>query len=832
MRAFYCSVLTNLKSRSIVSFAASLVFFFCLVQGTARVSAQSVVPDGNSNTSIQINGEGLITVDIAPANSASISHNTYSHFSVPSIGVQLDNNLVGAQTILNEVTSASVSRIEGPLTVIGPKSDVIIANPNGIIVDGGRFQNTGNVALTTGRIELNTGGSVSARVNAGEIVVGANGLSGTMQELALVSKRLRVGGPLSFDDLSSSSLVNAIVGSGVTSFDRDRNNLGVDGLGVLPWAFVEQSSLEKTENLLVEITPKGSVSAGRIGLTVTDQGAGVRFAGDQLASAGEFRLSNSGRLELESASITASGSVSLDVGSFRAVSSAEDRAKITSEESGVTINSQQGSVELGQTQITGRIVASDNLASSGGITILSAGEISTSQANGVTSELVSDAGELPNNLATSSIVLRAQGNVNFSGLLAESTDDFDLATNGRVTFEDSRVDAGRDFRVLSDKSLSFDMSNVSAGSDVRLDGSDLRFGANSVDQLRTEILANSGAVTANATKGSILNFGSLIQGNQASPSDSMSEGGVTLLAFGDLLNTSLSVERLGVIFGQEGDLVVRVGQDVKNQTGRLFSNSGISISAGGDILNETLFTDASRPISVQRSKGSRYAGSLFLKRERRTNISANFGEQLIAGEQSFILGIGDVFLEAQNVRSVGSDISGANVSIIAQDEFDLQARQVGSVYFVQKCKLFCKTYGLSTLRLSGGTLTASQDLNIEAGTRVVSLAGTISGRSGITIDAPLIEIIPAFSPELIQSPAGLSGFFSGRRGYILPVFQYGSLQSSSGSITLNGNTKLGELNIFSSGEFILSGSRIESARPAELSFFDQKPIGIFWNVFD
>ncbi|MHB9307516.1 two-partner secretion domain-containing protein, partial [Fusobacterium polymorphum] len=54
-----------------------------------------------------------------------------------------------ASTIINEVSGVNKSRIEGYQEIVGKKANYILANPNGIYVNGAGFINTGNVTLTT-----------------------------------------------------------------------------------------------------------------------------------------------------------------------------------------------------------------------------------------------------------------------------------------------------------------------------------------------------------------------------------------------------------------------------------------------------------------------------------------------------------------------------------------------------------------------------------------------------------------------------------------------------------------------------------------------------------
>jgi filamentous hemagglutinin family protein len=172
------------------------------------LAAQVVLPDGGTATDFVLGADGKITVGLAPAGPNGTSYNSYTRFSVPLEGVDLDNTLVGAGTIINEVTSANPTVISGALTVIGPQGHVIIANPNGITVNGGRFVTTGNVALTTGAMGVDGSGRPFSTVLGGDILVGENGLSGTMAGLDLIAKSIRVNGGVRFDFGTAPGAIN------------------------------------------------------------------------------------------------------------------------------------------------------------------------------------------------------------------------------------------------------------------------------------------------------------------------------------------------------------------------------------------------------------------------------------------------------------------------------------------------------------------------------------------------------------------------------------------------------------------------------------------------
>ncbi|RWA46403.1 hypothetical protein AU476_36365 [Cupriavidus sp. UYMSc13B] len=123
-----------------------------------QVIAQ-VVADPNAGANRPTVGQtanGLPQVNITRPSAAGVSANAYTQFDVPRTGVILNNsptvastqqagyingnpNLLpggSARVIVNQVTSTLPSQLRGYLEVAGPKSEVIVANPNGILVDG------------------------------------------------------------------------------------------------------------------------------------------------------------------------------------------------------------------------------------------------------------------------------------------------------------------------------------------------------------------------------------------------------------------------------------------------------------------------------------------------------------------------------------------------------------------------------------------------------------------------------------------------------------------------------------------------------------------------
>ena len=116
--------------------------------------------------------------------------------------VRLRDYGVNARTIVNEVTGTAPSLIQGQIAVAGPRANVVLANPNGITVNGGTFVNTGHVALSTGQVSFSDvlvapgvyQRNVVLDTGRGTIEVAGGGLAGTLIGLELIAKMVRVTG--------------------------------------------------------------------------------------------------------------------------------------------------------------------------------------------------------------------------------------------------------------------------------------------------------------------------------------------------------------------------------------------------------------------------------------------------------------------------------------------------------------------------------------------------------------------------------------------------------------------------------------------------------------
>ncbi|WP_175952028.1 filamentous hemagglutinin N-terminal domain-containing protein [Burkholderia sp. BCC0405] len=408
--------------------------------------AAGIVPSGGTATSVSTSTNGHQTVNIAPA-IGGVSNNTYSSFNVSSAGADLNNAGVNARTIVNQVTSTNPSLIQGAIGVLGPRANVILANPNGITVDGGSFVNAGHVVLSTGQVsfdDLTLAPGVLQRnvllnTNQGAITIGQGGLAGDIVNLDLIAKQLNVNGPVTNSFTSSTSGIRAIVGSGTATYDTSfsPSDNGHD------WLIGATSSGATSKGIAVDITAAGGLTAGRVQLIVTDQGAGVHSLGALYANAGDVVVTSNGDITVADGSIKANhdvqlsttGAVSLQGAQVTAandVSIAAHGIVLTDDATGPsTVTAQTGVVNLTSTadiSNTGSVIQAgetlqNGTTTGGNVTLTAAGNITNDSsasnlgivfaANGAASlnaqgNITNDNARILSNLG---VTLTAQGDV-------------------------------------------------------------------------------------------------------------------------------------------------------------------------------------------------------------------------------------------------------------------------------------------------------------------------------------------------------------------------------------------------------------------------------------
>lgn len=282
----------------------------------AQIVADPSAPGGQRPTVLAA-PNGVPLVNIQTPSAGGVSRNTYSQFDVQRNGVVLNNSRGNAQTqlggwvqgnpwlatgsarvILNEVNSANPSQLRGYVEVAGPRTEVIIANPAGIQVDGGGFINVNRATLTTGTPQFNAqGGLDSFVVRGGNVSIDGAGLDASKTDYAaILARAVQVNAGIWANELK------AVAGANQVSADSSQAR-PTTGNGAAP-------------SFALDVAALGGMYAGKITLVGTEAGVGVRNAGHIGAGAGGLVVTASGRLEntgtLEGAKVELSSATDID----------------------------------------------------------------------------------------------------------------------------------------------------------------------------------------------------------------------------------------------------------------------------------------------------------------------------------------------------------------------------------------------------------------------------------------------------------------------------------------------------------------------------------------
>ena len=273
---------------------------------TAGMASGPIMPDPKAEArhqpQVEETANGIPLVNITAPSSGGVSRNEYEMFNVPDKGAILNNSytlskteLAGyvpgnnnmaerpAKIIVNEVTGTGSTSMDGFLEVAGNRADVVIANPNGITVNGGGFINTGKAFLTTGK-PVYDGEDHLQRfdITGGDILIEGKGLGGKETEsLAILSRAVKINAGIWAEDLHITTGANTVDAKTLEAS-------AIEGKGGRPAFALDTAAI-------------GGMYAGRITLVGTEKGLGVNNSGtwsaeDNLTLDWNGDLKNSGTI--------------------------------------------------------------------------------------------------------------------------------------------------------------------------------------------------------------------------------------------------------------------------------------------------------------------------------------------------------------------------------------------------------------------------------------------------------------------------------------------------------------------------------------------------------
>lgn len=769
--------------------------------------AAGVVADGGTATSVSVGATGRVTVGIAPA-VAGVSQNTFREFNVSATGVDLNNAGVAARNIVAQVTGTNPSVLAGPLAVLGPRANVIIANPNGVSVNGLTVSGIGNLALTSGQVSFNdfttANGQLQRNVvlttGQGAIDIGPAGLTGTLLNLELIAKQIRVDGAVSNLYGDPNAKVRLVAGNSRAEIDASVSP--TDNL--TPWVSYKAQPNASGQGIAIDITAAGSLASGRIELLVTDQGAGVRNAGSAMATAGDFVVTGSGDLQLASGSVRAQRDVL--IASSGAIGSGQVSAgrhiQITSDKVAFTQSTlQAGANEPGDIVIgsSGRVhsvpvsLADSTLNASGGIGIFDAGPgavLTGTRANAAGNVIVNTA-----SLTMAGDGSRRAGLQSTSGVVSIATGDATLTSTDVDGVSGTRIQArnltlqganlkssGAMVAVDAGGAYAQHDSSVLAATDVRLHAGSVAIDSTSAQSV--VVAANGGVLMQSDTD--VSNSGGLIQGQIRIASEPLSTGAVTVRAAGNVTNLSLP-NYLGILFGAADDVEVTAGGNIVNRYARMLSNAYLRLQAGGDVTNEITHQDGVGGGQVQTwsSSGRRW----LVLTKRSAGFDVDYGEIDRPDQIAYLLSDKGTTITGRNVTNYGGEIYANNgaIRITAADTFRTDGVATGSARYERSCLIVCRTSASSTTGVTGGLLSAGTDIEIQAGQQAINAGGRVLAIGNLTVTAPVTYASGITGYTALARDRGFKAFF-GNNWARLYAQDVGGSWMASGHTQIHGDT--------------------------------------------
>ena len=252
-------------------------------------------------------GNGITLVNVAGPSTGGVSRNDYTNFNVPQNGVILNNSYqmsntklggyvpgnanmmrVSANVIVNEVTSHNPTEMKGFIEVAGRKASVVVANPNGITVDGGGFINTDRAVLTTGKTEYDSKGNLNSyRVEQGRISINGNGLN------AKDANALQI--------LTEATNVNAGVWANTIETRTGKNTIDAKTL--------DTQKIGDSSNVGLDVSAIGGMYANSITMKGTNTGLGVNVKG-VVSSTQASSITSEGKIIVDGG-VTSNGNTTL-----------------------------------------------------------------------------------------------------------------------------------------------------------------------------------------------------------------------------------------------------------------------------------------------------------------------------------------------------------------------------------------------------------------------------------------------------------------------------------------------------------------------------------------
>ncbi|MBO6818774.1 MAG: DUF637 domain-containing protein [Thalassospira sp.] len=535
------------------------------------VMAQVVVDNqaaANNQASLDAARNGVPIVNIANPNGAGISHNKFKDFNVGVEGLILNNsrsvgqsqlggviagnaNLTSgsARLILNEVTGASRSNLLGYQEIFGQSAEYVLANPNGITCNGCGFINTPRATFSTGLPQFDSSGDfLGVDVDTGDILIDGAGLNAANVPY--------------FDIISRTAKINADLHARDLSVITGRNTVNYASREA-----VAKSDIPEKPSISIDSSLLGGMYANRIRLVGTEQGVGVKVAGDLAASSGELTISADGKISVNN--LTSAQNIS--------VASAADSVTVT------------GTVQASQTtqiKADNAIEVQSEASVSGDHLQIEAarlenqGKIKGGQQTNIETSHIENTGTIIGNGGVS-VVSDTLNNLG-SGLIKSDADiiiQTDLTNEGGLEAEGKLDVASTNNLVVGGRLVGGGGLRLSAANDLTVDSEEV-YSAGPAELTVGGQLINNGKLSIAGDLGGTIK--TLINNGEIQVSENLA------------LSVTSDFENRDIVFAA-GDLSFLVGDTLFNNQGTLIAGGDIEL-VGIDDGNMALLDNASATI--------------------------------------------------------------------------------------------------------------------------------------------------------------------------------------------------------------------------------------------
>lgn len=863
-------------------------------QPMAPAVAAALTPTGQ--TTVDRAGNGVPVVNIATPNGAGISHNQFGEYNVGKEGLILNNGtdrltrtqLGGliqnnpslqagreAKGIINEVTGANRSQLQGYTEVAGKAANVMVANPYGITCNGCGFINTPNVTLTTGKPQFDASGNLQAlEVTKGAITVEGQGLDASKSDaLSIIARATEVNAAIHANDLT--------VTAGANRVGADGSVKPIAGEGAAPVVAVDTGAL-------------GGMYANRIRLVSSETGVGVNL-GNLTARQGDIQLDAGGKLtvtnSLASGSITANGAGVVLNGSHQAggalnVASSQDvelnnstlasqgdmrlsaAGKVqttgggTNSAGALAVNSGQG-MTLSNTSLIARGAATldskDTLTVSGGGVSAQGGALTVTSSQGMALSDATLTGQADTTLSTGGSLTQRGGSVTSKGALSVaagkditltntrsgSDTRATLSSGGTLTSAGSAVSAGESLTLSGGQLVLDGQSRADAAADIRLTGSTVsnqgQVNAGRDVALSGDRVSNGGQLAA---KGHLdVNAGDLTNGGAAQGNDVTLKGQTvtnsgTLQSGGSLALSAGTLEQRGTL-SAKGNANVTVQQTLRNG-GSLLADGAMNVTAGtleqnGTLSGATALTAQAGTLTSGEASRTTSQGNVQITATRSASLNGQTDAagaltvstgDLTTGQDAHLQSGQGLSLQAQNAALNGTQAAKGALSVTA-----------GTIAHAGKSTGDTLSFNATGDLTSGGELTASaialsgqnilqsgvakaDRMTLTAPGRITSSGTLVAGT--LALDAASVEnggllqgtTLLGLKTGSLTNLAGGSVYSTQDLTLNVPVLANSGLITTDGTLRMKGDTltNQGEINGVSLSSDYLSLTNADTGR--------------------